>query len=200
MSNLNEKKKFHFIYKTSNIETGKYYVGMHSTCKLNDGYLGSGKRLRYSINKHGNENFVLKILEFLPTRELLVERERKIVNVEMIDDPNCLNLQTGGISGFDYINNLRMIDSEYDKKWRKLQSERMKDHHKNGKIKYDTFTDKKHSEETKRLMSVKASKHTGDKNSQYGTCWMTKGGINKKIKNSDLLTFANEGWHKGRVI
>jgi hypothetical protein len=48
-------------------------------------------------------------------------------------------------------------------------------------------------------MSVKASEHTGNKNSQYGTCWITKSGINKKIKNIDLLTFTNEGWCKGRV-
>ena len=29
-----------------------------------DGYLGSGKRLRYSIRKHGEEKFKLEILEF----------------------------------------------------------------------------------------------------------------------------------------
>ena len=200
MSNINKNKKFHFIYKTCNIITGKYYVGMHSTSKLNDDYLGSGKRLKYSMNKYGRENFIFKILKFLPTRELLIEEERKLINIEMINDPNCLNLQTGGISGFDYIHNRRKIDPEYDMKWRKLQSEKMKKLNKTHIFKHDTFTNKKHSKETKKLMSIKASKRIGDKNSQFNTCWITKNGVNKKIKNNDLFIFINEGWNKGRVI
>lgn len=76
----------------------------------------------------------------------------------------------------------------------RISSERMKKRHQNGEVKYDTFTGKEHSEETKRLMSVKASEHISNKNSQFDTCWITKDDINKKIKNSDLLTFTNEGW------
>ena len=35
---------------------GKYYVGKHSTNNLNDGYIGSGDRLRKSVKKYGKEN------------------------------------------------------------------------------------------------------------------------------------------------
>ena len=57
------------------------------------------------------------------------------------------------------------------------------------------------SEESKKLMS-KSSKGmgVGETNSQYGTCWITKDGINKKIKKEDLETYLNEGWLKGRKI
>lgn len=44
---------------------------MHSTDNLEDGYLGSEKRLRYSINKHGAENHEREILEFVDSREEL---------------------------------------------------------------------------------------------------------------------------------
>jgi len=49
------KIKYHFLYKTTNLINNKYYYGMHSTYKLDDGYLGSGNRLRYSIRKYGKE-------------------------------------------------------------------------------------------------------------------------------------------------
>ena len=70
MSNSKSARKYHFIYKTTNLINGKYYIGMHSTNKLNDGYLGSGKKLRRSINKYGVENFKCEILEFLTTLAL----------------------------------------------------------------------------------------------------------------------------------
>ena len=73
---------------------------MHSTDNLNDGYVGSGKRLWYSINKYGKENFKLEILEMLPDRRSLKEREKELVNEDLLKDPMCLNLKTGGEGGF----------------------------------------------------------------------------------------------------
>ena len=40
----------------------------------------------------------------------------------------------------------------------------------------------------------------GEKNSQYGTCWITKEGENKKIKKEELELFEQQGWKKGRVV
>ena len=58
---------------------------------------------------------------------------------------------------------------------------------------------KKHSDETKKLMSKKAKGvGVGNKNSQYGTCWITKNGDNKKIKKENLNQYIKEGWNKGR--
>jgi hypothetical protein len=41
-------------------------------------------------------------------------------------------------------------------------------------------------------------KGVGKANSQYGTCWITKDGLNKKIIKEALETYLNEGWVKGR--
>lgn len=90
------KRKHHIIYKTTCAVTGNWYVGMHSTDDLNDGYLGSGTRLWKSIKKHGKENHTYEILEHLPSRELLVKREEELVNHEMLLDSKCMNLRTGG--------------------------------------------------------------------------------------------------------
>lgn len=68
---------------------------------------------------------------------------------------------------------------------------------KNNKI----WLGKKHSEKTKKKMS-ESSKGIGkgENNSQYGTCWITNGNENLKIKKEDLSKYSSNGWYRGRVI
>lgn len=94
-----DSRKYHVIYKTTCLISGKWYKGMHSTNDLDDKYIGSGKRLWYSIQKHGKENHICEILEFLPNREALKEREKQIINEECLADPLCMNLAVGGEGG-----------------------------------------------------------------------------------------------------
>lgn len=93
-----KQKKYHFIYKTTNLINGKYYYGLHSTNNLDDGYLGSGRRLRYSINKYGKNNHKREILEFCNSRKELVDREKEIITLNEIAKKDCLNLIVGGAS------------------------------------------------------------------------------------------------------
>ena len=65
------------------------------------------------------------------------------------------------------------------------------------------WTGKCHSAETKakmRKVHQQNNHQKGIKNSQYGTCWVTKNGINKKIKKELLPQFIEDGWLKGRKI
>ena len=94
--NRADHRKYHFIYKTTNLINNKYYIGMHSTDKINDGYMGSGSRLWRSIQHYGKENFKVEILEHLSDRKTLKIREAEIVNKEIIKDPLCMNLALGG--------------------------------------------------------------------------------------------------------
>jgi hypothetical protein len=213
-----KEKQYHFIYKTTNLLNGKYYYGMHSTDDLNDGYYGSGKRLRRSLNKYGKENHNVEQLEFLPDRKSLISREKEIVNLNEIAKNDCMNLMIGGKGGMiiELYNNghysriakivgdlhaFRLkTDVEYRKNFIKRFSDMVKNNHKLGKYNYGTFTNKKHTEETKKLMSIKASKRIGDKNSQYGTCWITKNGKNKTIKLIQLNEYLILGWIRGRKM
>ena len=104
-----KQKKYHFIYKTANIVNDKFYIGMHSTDNLDDGYIGSGKRLGYSIRKYGLENHKFEILEFLPSREELKKREAEVVNEELLTNPLCMNLKFGGEGGWDHLTNDPMM-------------------------------------------------------------------------------------------
>lgn len=89
----------HFVYKTTNLINGKYYVGIHSTSNELDNYLGSGKRLHYAISKYGRDNFKREILCYANSRKHLYELERDIVNIEFISQDDTYNLVTGGSSG-----------------------------------------------------------------------------------------------------
>ena len=110
MSKKKKEKEYNFIYKTTNVLTGKFYIGMHSTDNLDDGYIGSGTQLKRSIKIHGLKKFKFEILEFLPNRKLLIEREREIVNEDVVSNKLCINLKVGGEGGF--------VNDEHKKKFR----------------------------------------------------------------------------------
>ena len=96
----NPEKKYHFIYKTTCLINKKYYIGMHSTDNLDDGYMGSGKALKFSITRYGKENHIVEILEMVDSRQMLAEREKAIVTLSKVKDGKCMNLNVGGIGGF----------------------------------------------------------------------------------------------------
>ncbi len=207
-----KEKHIHYLYKTTCLITNRYYIGMHSTYNMDDGYMGSGRRLRASLRKYGVGNHNKEILEFFETRELLIEAEIKAITPEMLTDTNCMNLMVGGKGGYiseEHYIRIKKISSEYQKEKRKnveycekinlVLKENVKKAHKDGKYSYDNFKGKKHSDETKQLMSESSKgMGVGNTNSQYGTCWITKDGLNKKIKKEDLETYQKEGWVKGR--
>lgn len=94
------RRKYHIIYKTTCLVTGRYYIGMHSTDDLEDGYKGSGQRLWKSIKKYGEDQHVCIILEHHPDRESLSKREEELVNRDLLQDPLCMNLRTGGTGNY----------------------------------------------------------------------------------------------------
>ena len=211
---MRKEKAIHYIYKTTCNVTKRYYVGMHSTNNLDDDYMGSGKRLRYSIRKYGKDNHTKEILEFLNSRELLIEAEVNAITEDMIDDKNCMNLK-GGEGGYiseEHYNRLKKIaskyqierwkDPEYREKGKKQLLVNVKKSHRNGNNKsgkenYD-WSGKKHSEESKKKMS-KSSKGqgAGNDNSQFGKCWITNEIESKKIYRGDTIP---EGWRLGRKM
>lgn len=202
---------YNYIYKTTCLVTGRYYIGMHSTSNIDDGYLGSGKKLWRSIKKHGRENHIREILEFLPDRKSLNLRESEIVTDVILTDSLCMNLVRGGHGGIfnaEHLCKMRKGASAWMKQmWTnddyrlhisELSSNRLEEKHKKGMMKYDTFNGKSHTFETKKKMSNSQKiAQLGSKNSQFGTCWITNGFENKKINKGDLVP---EGWKLGRKM
>jgi group I intron endonuclease len=101
---------YHTVYKTVNKINGKYYIGVHSTNNLNDGYLGcgvySGRKLNESlkhlpfykaVEKYGFENFEKEILHYCNTPGEAFLLEKKLVDPI---DSNSYNIKPGGYGGF----------------------------------------------------------------------------------------------------
>lgn len=147
-----DRRRFHYIYKTTCLITGRYYIGMHSTDDMDDGYMGSGKRLGYSLRKYGVEHHVKEILEHLLTRDALILREEQIVTPELIADPMCMNLVRGGKGDWGWRKTLS-DDDLYQLRIRKLSEAWSKPGYK------ESFsaktTGRKRSEEVKEKMRAK---------------------------------------------
>ena len=197
------------IYKITNLLDGKIYIGKHQTKDLNDGYMGSGKILRRSIAKHGIENFKKEILFQFDNEADMNAKEAELVTEEFCLREDTYNLCPGGQGGWGYVNTTGLRSSGHSELMYKKVSNTLKGRspspstvkgiklaHSTGKYRYDTFTGKAHNDETKKKIGEANSRLTGQRNSQFGTMWITNGQENKKIKRDvDIIP---EGWYKGR--
>lgn len=102
----------YYLYKITNKINQKFYIGVHSTSKLEDGYMGSGKHLKHAIKKYGKENFEKEILETFDNAKDMYDAERLLVNEEFIKRPDTYNLKLGGEGGWDYISNNEILSNQ----------------------------------------------------------------------------------------
>ena len=200
---------YYILYQITNNLNAKIYVGVHKTNDLNDGYMGSGKVINAAIAKYGIENFTKIILEQFETSTAMYAREKEVVTDEFLLREDTYNLRRGGFGGFEYINkldymtpiraaNAKKIPAEY----RRIgglatSSEKLKKAHAEGKLRHDGFKDKHHSNESKQKIGDANRLNVGDKNSQFGSMWITNEVSNKKIKKTDPVP---EGWRTGRAM
>lgn len=172
-------KAYHYFYKITNRINGMFYYGIHSTNDLDDGYMGSGKRIRAAIKKYGIENFTKEIIKFFNSLQELSDYERDVVNEDLLNNVKCYNLVKGGyfLEG-DAI--LKRKQTFKDKKHQQGQN-----NSQYGTC-WVTLNDK----------SIKINKSELD---TYLACGYIKGRV---IKNKEKITKANKGrrhmWKDGK--
>ena len=265
--------KYYIIYEITNKINNKKYIGCHVTKNLNDDYMGSGKYLKNSINKYGIENFKKIILYFCESEIEMLNKEKELVNEEIVNSDKYYNLTLGGKSFFHINNNLdkyrhffqnkvvvkdkdgnifkvdindeRFLNGELisihknkiickdknnnyysifdddiryksgelvayskglilvkDKNDKILLVDKEDERYKNSELKC-FWVGRKHKDETKEKIGLKNSiKQKGNKNSQFGTCWIISEIEKKckKINKNELENYTKNGWIKGRKM
>ena len=102
---MNENNHKHYIiYKITNKINGNFYVGMHQTNNLDDGYMGSGVAIKTAIKKYGSENFVKEILYDFSSFDEMNAKEAQIINEDFIARQDTYNLSVGGTYGWENCN------------------------------------------------------------------------------------------------
>ena len=193
---------------------------MHSTARLEDSYLGSGKILAASINKHGKSVNIKEILEWCENRDDLKRREREIVTLDSLSDKLCMNLKVGGEGGYppltsDQVQILSKIgrsafltklqtDEAFKESFSEKVSEANRIGHSLGKLKSlgetCNWSGRTHRKETiDKMKDSHVGLQTGSKNSQFGTCWIKHKELGTlKINKTELESYLSAGWVRGR--
>lgn len=214
----------YYLYQITNKINGKIYIGVHQTEDINDGYMGSGVLINKAFDKYGLDNFEKTILKYFNSSEEMFNEELKIVNSSFIKRSDVYNICEGG-KGFSSSSSkiandkrkwLLENDDDFSRRYKKILKEKAKPLSKEQKLlmlerkrelKVGACHDPKmRAEMVRRAQTPEAVKKRnisvqgigkGEKNSQFGTIWITNGTINKKIKKDEDVPF---GFKKGRIL
>lgn len=178
-----QRRKFHYLYKITNKINGKFYIGMHSTDNLDDGYFGSGKLVKRSVQKHGKDAHQFEILEFAETRNDLRMLEYSVVNSELLTNPLCLNLKSGGEGGWG------PHTGESKQKISKSRIGKPRSEETKKKIR-ESFAKKSSKERDALRTNVDRKSPT-----TQGTMWINNGEKAVLIKSNETIP---SGWTRGR--
>lgn len=204
---------FYLVYKITNTLNNKFYIGCHKTSNKEDGYMGSGVHLKRAIQKYGVDKFTKEIIAECSSSEEMFAKEKELV----VLSESSYNMKLGGEGGFDHINSDESFRIEKNKIARRITNEKHKDKlsewgQKGGKSNIaknglhpdfvaggkTSFLGKHHTSEAKHKISLANTiNQAGQKNSQYGTMWITNNSTNKKINKTDSIP---DGWRRGRVM
>ena len=147
---------FHYVYRIDRPSTGQWYVGLRS-CRCwpieDTKYVGSGTY----VKRIPPEELTKQVLAIVETREDAARLEAALVGQKQLDDPLCMNLQTGGLNAHSVSEETRSklskkLQGNTRTKGRKLTPEHRR------KIS-EAMQGLKRSEETREKMSAAAKRH-----------------------------------------
>lgn len=158
--------------------------------------MGSGPVIRAAIRKYGKQNFTREVIKLFSSQEEAYDYEREHVTLKEVLDPQCYNIQLGGLGG-----TRGAVFLQKGEKVVRVLPEMREQLEKQGFVQYH----KQHSEST--LDKMRKS-HLGKRNSQESInrmkakikamIWIYRGTEESRILKKDLKSRELEGWKIGR--
>lgn len=98
---VSETGQYHYLYIIINNINEHFYIGIHSTHNIYDGYMGSGRDLKIAYKQFKRSNFSKHILKFFNNREELLKAEKDLLTDEFLIKYKqvCYNKAEGGQTG-----------------------------------------------------------------------------------------------------
>lgn len=179
--------KFNYFYKITNNINGHYYYGVHSTNDINDGYMGSGKRLHWAYKKYGKENFTKEIIKFFENQNDAYEYESIMVTENLTKNDDCYNIKTGGFGGSK--NMLVALDNYGESHFVSSDDDRLK----TGELHYIWTGRKRTNEEREKIRRTSTNQESPAKR-----IFMNKDGVFKYVLRENVDQLLQDGWELGR--
>lgn len=90
-----------YIYVTTNLINGKKYIGKKkSQVFLGEKYLGSGISIRNSIEKYGEKNFKVQMIDVADSLQELNEKQEYHIKInDAVNSEEYYNIANGGDGG-----------------------------------------------------------------------------------------------------
>lgn len=216
ITNLVNGKIYIGVHKTDDLNDG--YMGSGKLIKAAIEKYGVENFSREYLHVYDNAEDMFKMESELVNEEFVTRDDTYNLKVGGFGGFDYINSvvdsnqkrTAGAKDGLAYINRYRTDEkfrAEENEKRRVarelwLSSEEYENYRKLYELKHPngTFFGKAHSDETKlKIGAANAIRQRGDKNSQFGTMWITnsESGESKKIKKDDLIP---DGWVKGRKL
>jgi len=86
----------HIVYETRCLINGNTYIGVHTSLRKKDRYLGSGEALLKDIKKYGRKNFKRRTIMECDSREECFKYEAYFVDKKFIGKESTYNSVEGG--------------------------------------------------------------------------------------------------------
>lgn len=193
-----------YLYRVKNKITGEFYIGSRYSYKDIESdlwivYFTSSRYVKNLINKYGKESFIPIIIKIFNDKELCFREEQDLI-YKSIEDPLCLNKHyfKDGKKVFLHFEcneetKLKISNSNTGKTRSNISEDERKRWTLPGRNSCLLSESK-----IKRKKTFSEIKHqSGNKNSQYGSIWITNGINNQKHKKDMPIPI---GWYRGRKM
>lgn len=184
------------VYKTTHIESGKFYFGVHKTRNPNDRYLGSGKHIKAAVRKHGRDAFKKEVVFVFDNPDDAYSKEADLANSAHVARSDTYNLIRGGTySHSDRFGQSGELNSQQGTTWITREGSERKVHSSQVDSYLEVGWSRGRSPRVRELSSAASRGNRG----LTGRAWVHKESEEQTVPREDLPGYLVEGWKEGRL-